>query len=181
MGTDIYEILNGVKCGKQEDFERLRRKYAPLISKEVFSFSASGAGAEGELRDEAERALLSAAVSFNPSLGVGFGYYAKRCIRNALITLRRAAVSREKRAKKMNVSPSASRRKRSFGAFDGMNQDEIMAKVSSVLSPYEKKVFLMNLEGRHAGEIAAVVGKDEKSVNNAVFRARSKVRKISKE
>lgn len=183
LSTEINEILKGVKCGKQDDFEKLRRKYAPLISKEVFSFSASGAGSESELRDEAERALLSAAVSFDSSLGVGFGYYAKRCIRNALITLRRAALTREKRAKKMSTSGSSvppSRRKRSFEAFEGLNRDEIMAKVSSLLTPYEKKVFLLNVEGKRAVEIAAVVGKDEKSVNNAVFRARSKIRKLAK-
>ncbi|MDD6095543.1 MAG: sigma-70 family RNA polymerase sigma factor [Clostridia bacterium] len=178
MSTDISEILTGVKNGKQEDYDKLRRKYSPLISKEVFSFNMSGAGSESELRDEAERALLSAAVSFDETLGVGFGYYAKVCIRNALITLRRAVISREKKLEKMNAIPSE-RRKRSFEAFEGMNQDEIMEKISAVLSPYEKKVFIMSLEGKSAGEIAAIVKKDEKSVNNAIFRSRSKIRKMN--
>ena len=54
-----------------------------------------------------------------------------------------------------------------------------MEKISAVLSPYEKRVFIMSLEGKSAGEIAAVVKKDEKSVNNAIFRSRSKIRKMN--
>lgn len=177
--SDINEILNGVKSGKQEDYEKLRRMYSPLISKEVFSFSMSGAGNEGELKDEAERALLSAAVSFDPEQGVGFGYYAKVCIRNALITVRRSVLSRERKRERLNSVP-AKRRQRSFDAFSGLNQDEILTKISTVLSPYEMKVFTMSLEGKSAAEIGAAVGKNEKSVNNAIFRSRAKIRAINK-
>ena len=178
MSTDVTDIVKGIKSGKQEDFDRLLRKYTPLISKLVFSFSQSGAGSEDELRDEAQRALLSAAVSFDEEKGVGFGYYAKVCIRNALITVRRAALSREKKPEK-KIVPVSERRKTSFEAFEGLEAKEIMKKIGTVLSVYEKKVFVMSLEGKSAGEIAAIVGKDEKSVNNAIFRSRSKIRKMA--
>lgn len=178
MSTDISEIINGVKNGVQDDFDLLRRKYAPLISKEVFSFSQSGAGAESELRLEAERALLSAAVTFDETKNIGFGYYAKICIRNALITVRRSVLSKEKKMGKMNTSPGK-RRQRSFESFEGMSRDEIIEKISSVLSSYERRVFIMSLDGMRSAEIAGIVGKDEKSVNNAIFRSRHKIRKMT--
>lgn len=178
MSSEISEILNGVKNGEQSSFDRLRSKYAPLISKEVFSFSQSGAGSENELREEAERALLSAAVSFDETKNIAFGYYAKICIRNALITVRRAVISKEKRLNKIDPVPGK-RRKRSFEAFDGLSRDEIMEKISAVLSPYERRVFLMSLDGKKAHEIAAIVGNDEKSVNNAIFRSRQKIRNMT--
>ncbi len=178
MSTDVTDIVKGIKNGKQEDFDRLLRKYSPLISKYVFSFSQSCAVSEDELRDEAQRALLSAAVSFDEEKGVGFGYYAKVCIRNALITVQRASRSREKKPKK-EAAPAGGWRNISFEAFEGLKEEEIMEKIGTVLSVYEKKVFVMSLDGKSAGEIAAIVGKDEKSVNNAIFRSRSKIRKMA--
>ncbi len=179
MNTDISEIIIGVKSGKQEDFDKLRRRYAPLISKEVFSFSQSGAGSESELRDEAERALLSAAVTFDEEKGIGFGYYAKICIRNALITLRRSVISREKKLRKAAQPSPVERRRRNYEAFEGLSPDEIFDKIGKVLSSYEKKIFVMSLEGKSAREIAETVGKNEKSVNNAIFRSRAKIRKMT--
>ena len=175
---DISEIIKGVKSGRQEDFEILRRKYSPLVNREVESFTISGAGSEDELRDEAERALLSAAVTFDETKNVAFGYYAKICIRNALITMRRAVISKEKKLRKQSHEP-ARRRRQSFDAFAGLSGGEIVKKISTVLSSYEKKVFMMSLDGISAAEIAAVVGKDEKSVNNAIFRSRQKIRKMA--
>ena len=184
MNTEISEIIRGIKNGKQDDFDILRRKYLPLISREVFSFSQSGAGNESELRDEAERALLTAAVTFDESKGIGFGYYAKICIRNALITVRRAVISKERKmakaAERQRAKPSAvsGKRRHNYTAFEGLGQEEILEKVSRELTSYEKTVFLMSLEGKKAAEIASVVGRDEKSVNNAIYRARAKVRRM---
>lgn len=182
LNTDINEIISGIKSGKQEDFEILRRKYLPLVSREVFSFSQSGAGNESELRDEAERALLTAAVTFDESKGVGFGYFAKICIRNALISVRRSVISKEKKMEKAARDAEAliarKKRTRSFGAFEGLDPEEILEKVSRVLTPYEKTVFLLSLEGKKAVEISKTVGKDEKSVNNAIYRARAKIRRM---
>ena len=178
MSSDITDIINGVKSDSQEAFEALRQRYAPMITKQVKSFVESGAGSEGDLRDVAESALLNAAESFDVSCGVGFGYYAKICVRNALITVRRKVISAEKRNKKISSAALLKqRRRKSYGAFAGLNEEEIMKKISALLSGYEKRVFVMSLEGKSAQEIAEVVGRDEKSVNNAIFRARSKIRR----
>ena len=55
---------------------------------------------------------------------------------------------------------------------------ELTAKIAASLSPYEQSVFVLMVEGEEDGKIAEVLGKSEKSVANAVFRIRSKLRAL---
>ena len=57
--------------------------------------------------------------------------------------------------------------------------EKLSEKADKVLSPFEKKVFqLLPLysKGSRAKEISLRVNKSEKSVNNAIFRIRSKLK-----
>ena len=45
-----------------------------------------------------------------------------------------------------------------------------------LLTKYEKKVLIMYIEGKSYKDIALTLGRNEKSVDNALFRARSKLR-----
>ena len=47
------------------------------------------------------------------------------------------------------------------------------------LSPLERKVFGLHLQGKKASEIARVLGREQKSVENTLFRARKKLVKPS--
>ena len=80
------------------EFSLLKAKYAPLIRSLVRSFE--GADEEEYIR-EAESALLKAAVRFDiKQSDVAFGLYAKICMRNALISLRRKEMSKKRRAER---------------------------------------------------------------------------------
>ena len=46
------------------------------------------------------------------------------------------------------------------------------------LSPYENRVWWMYLSGRTAAEIGKQLGKDARSVQNAVYRIRRKLRAV---
>ena len=54
---------------------------------------------------------------------------------------------------------------------------ELCKKVQDQLSDYESKIWWLHFAGRTPKEIAALVGKDEKSVTNAIYRIRQKLRK----
>ena len=45
-------------------------------------------------------------------------------------------------------------------------------------TPLEKQIFLMYLDKRSYKEIAQAVGKSEKSVDNAIYRVKSKIKKL---
>lgn len=179
LDEEIKSAIDGVKNGRHELFEVIRLTYAPLVDSMVQSFEKSGAGNSGDLTDEAVRALLKAVLSFDIDNGdVSFGLYAKICIRNALISARRAKLSREKReAVKQARLPEEEKRGRNVGRiFEGLDKDAIMQKMHSVLSSYEYRVLEEYISGKSAAQIAEEMDRKEKSVNNALYRIRSKAR-----
>ena len=52
------------------------------------------------------------------------------------------------------------------------------AKVRRQLSPMEKEVLALYLEGKDYTEIARILGKSDKSIDNALQRIKAKIRKI---
>ena len=58
-------------------------------------------------------------------------------------------------------------------------EEKLISLAEKVLSNYELRIFKMYAHGARAKEISAKIGKDEKSVNNAIFRIRSKLKKQS--
>ena len=61
---------------------------------------------------------------------------------------------------------------------DGVRAKLLYDKVYEALSPYEKTVFDMYLSEISYESIAFVTGKDVKSISNAVFRIRNKLKRI---
>jgi RNA polymerase sporulation-specific sigma factor len=58
---------------------------------------------------------------------------------------------------------------------------EFLSLAEDLLSNYEMKVFRLYISGLRAKEISARLGKSEKSVNNAIFRMRAKIRRKIKQ
>lgn len=178
MDRELLDLISGVKSGRHEDFEILKSKYKHLIADMAKSFEESGAGLRDDLREDAERALLKAAVSFDETKeGITFGLYAKICIRNALISVRRSASAKQRRLSNIEKVDRVVRA-RAIASFANMDPDEILEKIQSSLSDYEAAVLKEFFCGRSAKETATVLGTDEKSVNNAVYRIRTKAKKL---
>ncbi len=174
---ELFDIVADVQSGNDESFSVLKAKFSPLIKSLVRSFDDSG----GEYEKEAESALLKAALSFDVHQSkVAFGLFAKICIRNALISLKRKEMSRKRRAEKKAV---ATRDRRnigfhSFGSDDAAETEKLIENISSLLSAYEKRVFLEYMSDKTVEEIAIAVGKPKKSVNNAIYRIKEKVKAL---
>lgn len=174
---ELFVIVADVQSGNDESFSVLKAKYAPLIKSIVRSFDGSGE----EYEKEAESALLKAALSFDISQGeVAFGLYAKVCIRNALISLRRKEMSRKRRAERKAVV-ARERRYIGFHSSDGADAagtERLVEAIGGVLSNYEKQVFIEYMSDKTVEEIAIAVGKSKKSVNNAIYRIKEKVKAL---
>lgn len=175
---ELFEIVADVQSGNVESFSLLKARYAPLVRGLVRSFE--GAPAE-EYEKEAESALLKAAVSFDVEQGeVAFGLYAKICIRNALISLRRKEMSRKRRNERKAAEP---RNRRYIGfqgaeVADAAETEKLIESINQVLSAYEKRVFHEYMSDKTVEEIAIAVGKPKKSVNNAIYRIKEKVKAL---
>lgn len=177
-------LVSQAQGGDADALELLRDLYMPLLQSACSRHFAEGMQTEDgeELFAEALVAFCNAVLAYDLDVvGIEFGLYAKICVDNALISYRRAF---ERRSRFASVSLESIDEKS-----DG-NEDLISAlvarenasllarKISSLLSKYENRVWWLYVAGLSAKDIALRVGTDERSVHNAVYRIRRKLRGI---
>ena len=175
--------LDAIKGGDKKAFDGLAEKFLPLIKKETsaaVSRSEELQSHRDELRQESLLALYDAALSFSEGNGVTFGLYAKICIHNRIVSYVRKIKAQERRAMKNRLSAEKSTRKSDSPEelVEALEQNtELKRFIEDALSGYEKKVLSLYLQKKSYSEIAAALGKTEKSVDNAIFRVKSKIKK----
>ena len=177
MAADVRELIGRIRDGDDDAFTRLCGDYEKLISSSARFYAQRGAeyGAlEDDFRQEASLALYRAALSYDLDQSeVTFGLYAKRCIRNALISqLRRLG------ARARSVAREAQRAEDS--AEQAVITEEMrqlyMRRIEGVLSPFESEALMLSMEGHRPRQIARRLNTSAKAVSNALFRARTKLR-----
>lgn len=171
----LIQLIIQVRNGDSSAFENLCEQYKPLILSMVNKFLLSCEEDNREdLLQEAKLALYDAILTFDVNqTAVSFGFYAKRCIRNRLTSYVRKLHSK-KRQKMIEIDDEQERETPQ----DAILQNEILSLAKDVLSDYEMKILEMYISGLRAKEISAATGRSEKSVNNAIYRIRSKLKKI---
>ena len=199
----LRELLDGVRRKDSGAFERLAEQYRSLTEAAVHRF-ASSFGISGEteadksvyalddLRQYASMALYRAAETYLPEEKgekVSFGLYAKVCVRNAMITeLRKYRRELKRRAMREgaqeNSGEQEKNRRRVEDPLCRIVSDECMRGMledfRSALSGYEQEVFEHYIIGKSVTEIAERLGKDTKSVSNAIYRMKVKIRGLLK-
>jgi RNA polymerase sporulation-specific sigma factor len=190
--TDITpELLLKVKNGDESAFSFLAEKYAGITEKSIRrfapSFGITDGGADAvigldDLRQCAYMALYRAASTYRADeegKAVSFGLYAKICVNNALISELRHYESEKRRALRMQNNAERSRR----GGHDPLtelvsseNASDLLSQIESVLSAFEKEVFDAYISGKSVCEIAEGLGKSEKSISNALYRMKTKIK-----
>lgn len=196
---DTEKLLKRVCEGDSYAFELLLERYRAVVdngarfaAKELEASSLTADYSLDDLTQEARMALYRAAVSYDAkgfADSVTFGLYAKICIRNAMISsVRRAAAKRRRRESAALKDFLASYGTRAQEAPDTAASDEPEEAVRELLSDaraeslsrYERDVLLLYLQGKSNSEIARSVGRDTKSVSNAIYRIKVKLRGLSK-
>lgn len=174
MEKKQVDLLIAVKNGDDHAFSLLSEEYRALLEAMVNSFGESCPEADPEdLWQEAALALYKAAMRFDLSQNkVTFGLYAKICIKNRLISVRRkyktqSKLIAERDPKKMETSTAQA------GAKPRLHISE---DALSLLSPFEKKVFALYAKRCSYSEIARLLSRSEKSIDNAIYRIKRKLR-----
>ena len=170
-------LILAAKKGDESAFSELITKYRPLLDSAVNKYYRGVKDMGGELddlRQEARLAFYRAIVSFDLNNdGVSFGLYAKICVKNALVSVVRKISADRKRK---SSEKSASLPKETGARSSQLEFSALLDDAEGRLTQYEKKVFCLYLDGKHYKEIASLLGKTEKSVDNALFRAKTKLR-----
>ena len=188
MRDQLNTLLAAAKLGDQDAFNRLTEVYSPLIRSMSARFVASLSAQNDaglidvqDLEQEARLALFRAVTTYDEEQKkVSFGLYAKICIRNALVSQLRRAKSRRARAAREREQVSAGGDMGLPFALADADSGELESRIRGVLSPFENRIFEQYVSGRSVRDIAASEGKTEKSVSNAVYRVRVKIKGLLK-
>lgn len=181
----LSQKLRDAQGGDQAAFEYLLDRYMPLIRSLSVRFSHSQERADDceDLQQAAIIAFLRAVEQYDAerSDAASFGTYATYCIKNAMISELRNMKKWDHTILLEDNELADAEDAESNPASKIVEEEDYLALTESIrraLSPYENRIWWLYLSGRTAKEIAARMNKDEKSVHNAIFRIRRKLRAI---
>jgi RNA polymerase sporulation-specific sigma factor len=118
---------------------------------------------------------------------VEFGLYAKICVGHGLASALRT-FRRQRREGLLSLEGEGlieqnpgllgSEASVSETLIDKERMEALQRTIQSALSPYESRVWWMYVSGASTCKIAKSLGKDEKSISNAIYRIRRKLRQV---
>ena len=185
MGEEVVvDLLMKIRNGDEAAFETLAEKYKPLLLSTAAKYDGAARdngiyGVFADLYQELTLALFRAAGTFRVDQDkVTFGNYAKKCINNCAVSFLRRSVSAAKRERKVRNTLKAEHR--ASGLIPDISEKDaksLLDAASGILSHYEYSIFAYYIAGEPVRSIAAKVGRDAKSVSNALFRCKAKIKR----
>ena len=179
---DTRALISAVRNGDQNAFDTLLCRYKPLIDSSVARFSSDEAFAlySEDLRQEASLVFYNSILAYDLEQNeVEFGLFAKICIYNALVSVLRSLKRRS--AETLAEIPESLLTVQDFEdpssrMLERERLESLYAVIRKNLSDLEYKVWQYYMSGQSAAEIAKRLGTDAKSINNAIYRIRKKLR-----
>ena len=172
------EWIRRAKAGEDEAFSALLEQYAPLMETLARRFAQGFSEQDRQdLRQEAAIAFCRALERFDEGGEVSFGHFAKVCMENRLTSWVRV-----QRKELLNAGTPLSEETADSAqdparyVLESENYLALCAKIRDSLSDYEYRIWTLFISGQTAGEIAGMLGCEKKSVENAIFRVRRKLR-----
>ena len=189
------ELVDLAKSGDAAALEAVLLRYKPLVHKKSQPYYLAG-GDDDDVVQEGLIGLYKAVMEFDKTKFPLFGVFAGVCIERRII-------SAVKKASRRKHSPLNSYISLSSGAFDNdsgadvesildggeandpesimLERERVLALegiISGALSEFEKSVLLGYLSGRSYKEIGESLGRDAKSVDNAIQRIKKKLESL---
>ena len=166
----------------------LLEKYKPLVKKKARTLFLIG-GDNDDLIQEGMIALYKAIRAFRADRESSFVHYASLCIDNQLYNVIKGA-NRLKNSplntyvslySPLNSDTENNSRETladTLQPSELINPEDIVIHIETHLSKFEKEVVTLYLDGNDYQQIAVVLGKSPKSIDNALQRIRGKLLKI---
>lgn len=175
--------------GDRSAEEHLAERYMQMVRACARPLFLAGGDSE-DLIQEGMFGLLSAIRQYRTEMGASFHTFAENCIRNRLLSAVRTAsrlkhiplndgMSFEQLSEESNprlsATPELFQRTPEDLVLARESKEELYCALSQCLSSLEKRVLALYLDGLSYQDIAARLGKEPKSVDNAVQRIRRKL------
>ena len=179
---DENRLITDALGGNDKAMRELAQKYMAFAGEKAKGFVSSSLEYD-DIVQEAMMGFLSALYSYDANKGASFKTYCSTCMNNRIIT----AINRTKRKKQipneqlvriddldektvdLTADPESV-------FFSNQQTNDILEKISSDLSSFEKEVFYLYFIGHSYEEIAQKLSCGFKSIDNAMQRIRKKLR-----
>lgn len=199
-GASDAELVLRSRDGQSDITDYLMEKYKDLVKSKARSMFILGADND-DLIQEGMIGLFKAVRDYDAGRDASFYTFAELCISRQIYT----AVQASRRQKHIplnnyislygNVSENADGDEKYLIdalqptgdkspeelIIDRENTDILEQKIEESLSPFEKQVLDLYVTGMSYVQIARVLGRDEKSTDNALQRLKAKIKKIIRE
>ena len=199
VGISDEELILRYRDGEEEAIDYLINKYKNLVRKKAGSMFLIG-GDHDDLIQEGMLGMFKAVRDYDVGRDVNFFTFADLCVSRQIYT----AVQASNRKKHLPLNTYISIYGQVYREEEGEGEspiflnrilgtqeenpeemvlaqerlEDIEAAIEQELSSFERKVFELHLTGMTYTEIAKVLGRDEKSTDNALQRIKVKIRKI---
>ena len=195
------ELIIMYRDGEEDAAGFLMNKYKNLVRKKAGSMYILGADRD-DLIQEGMIGLFKAIRDYDMGRDVNFYTFADLCVSRQMYTAVQAS-NRQKHLplntyisfysqslnseegkdeySLMNTLPSEKEKNPEDMMIEQENVEQIESAILKELSEFEKQVFELHLTGMTYTEIAKVLGRDEKSTDNALQRMKSKIKKLFRE
>lgn len=180
------ELVALYRGGDLEACTVLLARYVNLINRRVSGVGITGADKD-DLRQEAYMGLYNAVRTYNPAKSASFSGYASACIGNSIKNLIAAASTQKAKLYRQTI-PIDEIENMNLRAGDNANPEslyldkeaygDLEGLINENLSGFEKDVLFSYLSGRDYKDIAVKLDSSQKSVDNALQRARRKLKAV---
>lgn len=181
----ILSLIMKVRSGNQAAFEELLKLYEPLVFSFVDKYYANVSNKEDaeDLKQELTVVFYNSILSYDvEQTQVSFGLYAKICMNNAFVTqLRMLKKRNEKGVMILDVDEVfddvvSEEKNPEDELVEREKMNELNTRIKATLSSFEYTVWKMYLAGCSSKEMADKMQTNERSVDNAVYRIRKKLK-----
>ncbi len=181
------ELTEKYRSGESAACDFLMEKYKGLVKSRARQLYIEG-GDRDDLLQEGMIGLFKAVCSYDTKNRASFFTFADKCIANQMYKAIEA--SGRKKHSILNESVSFSVMRETEPALSPDPEEIVLHNeevrdlkngIIGLLSPMERKVFELFLEGYDYHQIARLIGKSEKSIDNALQRIRIKVKERESE
>ena len=186
-GIKDEELISRFENGESEILDYLMEKYKNMVRKKARTMFLIG-GENDDLIQEGMIGLFKAVRDYQPDRDVAFQTFASICVDRQIYN----AIQSSNRQKHqplnsyISLSEQDGENEEHLGDNWGENPESIIIdqenlqdleqEITATLSPMENQVLEYYLAGNGYGEIAQIMGKTPKSIDNALQRIRIKIR-----
>ena len=188
------ELIEKLRQGEDDITDYILEKYTPLVRKKTNAMYLIGGETE-DLIQEGMIGLFKAIRDYKPDKDASFYHFAELCINRQLYSALEASNRKKHQPLNSYISLSEQEHPDAVAAEllvdkeSGPEQtvieqevwEEYKKRLAQNLSRMENQVLQYYLDGNHYIQIAEMMGKSPKSIDNALQRIRQKIRQMKPE